>query len=72
VHEGGHALDQAPRVVVYLLDLARLHPQRGVRVLADARERDAASRLELELLVVRVLVVVVVVIVVVIVVVVGV
>ena len=49
VHEARHALDEAPEVVVDVLDLARLHAQRGVAVLPDPRERDQAPRLALEL-----------------------
>ena len=44
-HELLHPLDEAPQVVVELLDRARGHLQRRVRVLADLRERQPSSRL---------------------------
>ena len=59
VHERRHALDQALEVVVEGLDLAGLHPQRRVAVLADAREREEPARLALEILLVVWLVVLV-------------
>ena len=59
VHERGHSLDEALEVVVERLDLARLHPEHGVAVLADPREREKPARLALELLLVRRVVVVV-------------
>ena len=47
VHQVRHLLGEPRQVVVELLDLARPHPQDGVRVLADLRERDAAARVVL-------------------------
>ena len=38
-----HPLDEPAEVVVELLDLVRLHPQRRVAVLADLRERELAA-----------------------------
>jgi hypothetical protein len=64
VHEDRHAVDEAAKVVVDVLDLARLHAQRGVAVLPDARERDEAPGLALELLLVALALLVVVVVVV--------
>ena len=45
VHQVRHLLGEPREVVVELLDLARTHPQDGVRVLADLREREASARL---------------------------
>src|SRR5919201_5047943 len=46
-------LDQAPEIVVEGIDVARLHPQGRVRILADLSKRDPAPglRLRVELLV---------------------
>ena len=82
VHERRHALGEAQEVVVELLDLPRLHPENGIPVLPDPRERYQPARFALEplvlggvqllaMLVVMVMVVVVLVIVVVVVVVHG-
>ena len=43
VHERRHALDEPLEVVVERLDLPRLHPQNGVAVLPDPRERERAA-----------------------------
>jgi len=44
-HEHLHPLDEPAEVVVELLHRPRLHPQRGVGVLADLGEREPAPRL---------------------------
>ena len=44
MHQVRHLLGEPRQVVVELLDLARPHPQDRVRVLADLREREAATR----------------------------
>ncbi len=49
LHQPFHAVDQPAEVVVEALDLARLHPQHGVAVLADLRERGEANRLFLRI-----------------------
>src|SRR5262249_26519399 len=49
VHERGHALGEAAEIVIVRLDVARLHPQDWVAVLADPGEGDEASRFPLEL-----------------------
>src|SRR5581483_647632 len=46
-HQQLHPVDEALQLVVELLDGARLHAERGVRILADLRERDAAASLAL-------------------------
>ena len=72
VHESGHPLDEPPEVGIEALDLACLHSQRGVAVLADPREREQTPRFAFELgLLVALLVLVLVVVVLVIVVVLG-
>ena len=52
-HQQLHPLDEASQLVVELDDRARLHPERGVGVLADLGERDPPARraLGVELLV---------------------
>ena len=46
-HQRRHPLDEAAEVVVERLDGLRLHPQHGVRVLPDLRERHLPPRLAL-------------------------
>ena len=50
VHEARHALDEAQELVVESLGLPRPHPQDGVAVLANLRERDQPACLALEAL----------------------
>ena len=52
VHEGGHPLGEAANVVVDLRDLAGLHAQHRVAVLANPGQREHAPGLELELVLV--------------------
>ncbi len=44
-HELLHPVDEPPEIVVELLDRARGHLQRRIRVLADLREREPSPRL---------------------------
>ena len=45
VHQAAHPLHEPDELVVEGLDLARLHAQDGVGVLADLRKRETAARL---------------------------
>jgi hypothetical protein len=50
VHQHGHSVDEAPEVVVEVLDVVRDQAQRRIAVLADLRERKPTPSIGLGLL----------------------